>query len=237
MTRPSVWALAAGLGLVLSGAPAAQPQEPQPQEPQQEHSFRGGSDLVVLQVSVHDRKAAPVSDLVQKDFKVWEDGVPQTVQFFVSEDRPVSIGLVIDNSTSMFNKRESVIEAAAAFADASNHDDQLFLVSFNEHVSFGLPEGMPFTSDLAVLRDALQTIGAHGQTALYDAVGVALNHVNESRLDQRVLIVVSDGADNRSRTNFDEVLVRALRSNVVIYTVGLLDQEGGNRKVLKRLAD
>jgi VWFA-related protein len=180
-----------------------------------------------------------VSDLTSAAFHIFEDEAPQTIQFFVSEDRPVAIGLVVDNSTSMYNKRDAVIEAAAAFADSSNRDDQLFLVNFNEHVTYGLPEDLPFTSDLGVLRQALQTIGARGQTALYDAVSVALDHLTQSKLDQRVLIVVSDGGDNRSRLSFDEVLGRALRSNVVIYTVGLVDvdQDSGNKKALTRLAD
>ncbi len=201
-------------------------------------TFRGQSDLVVLQVAVHDRHSAPVGDLTAADFQVFEDQVPQEVRFFVSEDRPVAVGLVVDNSMSMFNKREEVIAAAEAFARSSNRQDEIFTVNFNERVSFGLPSQIPFTSDLAVLARALLTITAGGQTAMYDGIAAGLDHLNESALDQKVLIVVSDGKDNRSHLDFGNVLERAMRSNAVIYSVGIFDDvEGGDRKALRQLAD
>ena len=201
-------------------------------------TFRAQSDLVVLQVSVHDRHSKPVPNLTKDAFRVREDGVRQEVRFFVSEDQPVAIGLVVDNSTSMTPKRADVIEAAEAFVRASNPEDALFTVNFNEHVSFGLQPPVEFTSDRAVLREALLTIGARGQTAMYDGIAVGLDRVNESPLDRRVLVVVSDGKDNRSRLSFEDVLARALRSNAAIYAVGFFDEvEGGDRPALERLAE
>ncbi len=201
-------------------------------------TFRAHSDLVVLQVSVHDRHAEPVPNLTQDAFQVFEDGVPQHIDFFVSEDQPVAIGLVVDNSGSMEPKRAEVIAGAEAFVRASNPDDALFTVNFNEHVFFGLPEGTAFTSDPDRLHQALLTIGAQGQTAMYDAVAVALEHVGTSPLDRHVLVVLSDGKDNRSRLTFDDVMARALRSNASIYAVGIFDAlEGGDRPALEHLAD
>ena len=201
-------------------------------------TFRAKSDLVVLQVAVHDDDGQPVASLTQNEFRIWEDGVLQTIQFFVREDHPVAIGLVVDNSTSMAPKRDEVIAAAEAFVQASNPHDALFTVNFSDRVSFGLPAGVPFTSDRASLNEALSTIGARGQTALYDALAAALAHVEKSALDRKVLVVVSDGEDNRSRIGFDDVFERALRSNATIYTVGIFDLfEGGDRKALERLAE
>jgi Ca-activated chloride channel family protein len=202
-------------------------------------TFKAQSDLVVLQVAVHDRHSAAVPSLPREAFLVYEDAAPQDIRFFLNEDRPVAVGLVVDNSISMSPKRREVIAAAEAFARSSNPDDKLFTVNFNERVWFGLPEGVPFTSDLSVLHDALQRISARGRTAMYDGLAAALDHVNTSELDQKVLIVVSDGGDNESRLDFNGLLQRALRSNAVIYTVGIFDEatSGGDQKALQRLAD
>jgi Ca-activated chloride channel family protein len=227
MTHQKRW-----LGIVMGAAGLVAPAALAAQ------AFRAQSDLVVLQIAVHDRHAAPVADLTASDFRIFEDQVPQAVGFFVSEDRPVAVGLAVDNSMSMFNKREEVIAAADAFARSSNRQDSIFTVNFNERVSFGLPAQWPFTSDLEMLHRALLTIAAQGQTAMYDGIAAALDHLNESSLDQKVLVVVSDGKDNRSHLTFNDVLERALRSNAVIYTVGIFDDlEGGDARALRRLAD
>lgn len=200
--------------------------------------FRAASDLVVLQVAVHDRRLVPVPDLTADAFRLWEDGVPQQIRFFVRDERPAAVGLVVDNSTSMLPKRHETIQAAEAFARSSHPDDQLFLVNFNERVTFGLPDDVPFTSDRALLERALATIGARGQTAMFDGILVGLDRLDQCTLDRKVLIVVSDGEDNRSRHVFSDVLDRSRRSNAVVYTVGVFDPiEGGNRKLLRRLAE
>src|SRR5260221_9173886 len=153
---------------------------PSVQEPPQ--VFRGQSDLVVLQVAVHDGRAVPVANLTQAEFRVFEDGAPQDIRFFISEDRPVAVGLVIDSSMSMSAKREHVIAAAEAFARSSNPSDALFTVSFNEDVWFGLPADTPFTSKVTELHDALSRIAARRQTAMYDRLAPALDHLNANPL-------------------------------------------------------
>ncbi|MBI2834885.1 MAG: VWA domain-containing protein [Acidobacteria bacterium] len=196
------------------------------------------SDLVVLHVSVSDRKHTLVADLARDAFTVHEDDRPQPISFFSNEDTPVTGGLVIDNSSSMQTKRALVVAAALAFARASNPQDELFIVNFNERARLALPPSAPFTGDIGVLRTALASVASRGRTALYDALLLALDHVKKGSQEKPVLVVVSDGGDNASRATFRDVLSAAQQSNVVIYTVGLVDEygDGANPGVLKRLA-
>ena len=157
-------------------------------------------DMVVLHATVRNRNGTLVSGLGKEDFQVYEDGVLQQTEYFSHEDIPVTVGLVVDNSGSMRTKRPEVISAALAFARSSNPEDQMFVVSFNENVSFGLPE-TPFTDKAAQLERALSRIAADGMTALYDAVAAALEHLKKGNRDKKVLIVISDGGDNASKHN------------------------------------
>jgi Ca-activated chloride channel homolog len=208
------------------------------QDPQGRAVYSSRSELVVLHVSVADGRAGFVQGLPRSVFTVYEDDRPQPIQFFENEDTPVTAGLVIDNSGSMLPRRDTVIAAGMAFAACSNPSDELFTVNFNEHVWPGLAEGHPFTSDRDELRAALDHASAHGQTALFDAIAGALRHLDAGHRTRKVLIVVSDGGDNASRTDFDAVLDAALRKDVVIYTVGIYDPDDreAKPKLLRRLA-
>jgi Ca-activated chloride channel homolog len=209
------------------------------QDPQPRASFSSRSELVVLRVSVVDRRAGFVSGLPREAFAVQEDGRPQPIQFFENEDTPVTVGLVIDSSGSMQRRRDGVIAAGMAFAASSNPADELFTLNFNEKVWPGLPDGRAFTSDRAELRRALDRSGSRGQTALFDAIATGLQRLEEGHRTRKVLVVVSDGGDNASRTTFEQVLDAALRNDVVIYTIGIY--EAGDRearpKLLRQLAD
>jgi Ca-activated chloride channel family protein len=145
---------------------------------------------------------------------------------------------VVDNSGSMRPKRPEVISAALAFAGSSNAEDQMFVVSFNENVSFGLPDDTPFTDNEAQLEAALSKIAADGRTALYDAVAAALEHLKKGNRDKKVLIVVSDGGDNASQYNLAQVMTMAGQPDAIIYTIGLFDENDPdqNPHVLKQLA-
>jgi VWFA-related protein len=189
-------------------------------------------------VSVVDGRAGFVGGLPRDAFVVREDGRPREIAFFENEDTPVSVGLVIDNSASMQRRRDAVMAAGLAFAESSHPADEIFTLNFNEHVWPGLPDGHAFTSDHDELRIALSRAGARGQTALFDAITKALQHLDGGTQPRKVLIVISDGGDNASRTTFDEVLEGALRRDVVIYTIGLQDPVGGEArpKVLRELA-
>lgn len=209
------------------------------QDPQPRASFSSRSELVVLRVSVVDKQAGFVSGLPREAFVVREDGRPQPIEFFENEDTPVTVGLVIDNSGSMQKRRDGVIAAGMAFADSSHPDDEVFTLNFNEKVWPGLPAGQPFTTDHDELRRALDRSTTRGQTALFDAIARGLRHLDEGNRTRKVLVVVSDGADNASRTSFDQVLDAALRKDVVIYTIGMYDpnDRDAKPKLLRQLSD
>lgn len=209
------------------------------QDPQPRPSFSSRSELVVLRVSVVDKRAGFVSGLPRESFVVREDGRPQPIEFFENEDTPVTVGLVIDNSGSMQHRRDGVIAAGMAFADSSHPDDELFTLNFNEKVWSGLPPGQLFTTDRTELRRALDRAVTRGQTALFDAIATGLRQLDQGQRTRKVLVVVSDGADNASQTTFEAVLDAALRKDVVIYTIGMYDpgDREANPRVLRELAD
>jgi Ca-activated chloride channel homolog len=223
--------------VALSSCALAQ-EPPTPSRPEDEYTLKVNVDMVVLRATAEDRKNTLVSGLNQDAFQVYEDGILQPIKFFSHEDVPVTVGLVVDNSGSMGRKRNDVIAAALAFARSSNPQDQMFVVNFNEKVSLGLPGNIAFTDQAAQLQVALSRVAADGETALYDAVAVALEHLKKGDRDKKVLIVVSDGGDNASKHKLTEIMALAGQPNAIIYTLGIFDDQDADRnpKVLKRLA-
>lgn len=203
-----------------------------------EYRIRVNTNLVVLHATAQDHKGALVSGLDKDSFQVYEDGVLQQIKHFSHDDVPVTVGLVIDNSGSMGRKRAEVIAAALAFARSSNPQDQMFVVNFNEHVRFALPDNTPFTGQVPELEVALSKIITSGQTALYDAMTAALEHLKKGDRDKKVLIVISDGGDNASKHNLAQIMGLAQRADVIVYTIGLFDEEDDDRNphVLTQLA-
>jgi Ca-activated chloride channel family protein len=167
--------------IVLTGYSQAQNSRQSPSRPNNQNdnqeTIKIDVDLVVLHATVQNSDLNPVSGLGKEDFQVYEDGVLQEIESFSHEDIPVTVGLVIDNSGSMRPKRAEVITAAMAFSRASNIEDQIFVVNFNEHVSFGLSADTPFTNKTDQLEVALSKVAADGMTGLYDAVAAALDHL------------------------------------------------------------
>ena len=219
--------------LLVLAAPAA------PQEPGTGPLFRSRSDMVVLHVTVFDGNSDAVPALTKENFLVFEDGRNQEIAFFSSEDVPVAVGLVIDNSSSMIAKQKLVVAGAMAFAESSHPEDELFTVNFNEHVRLGLPPHIPFTSNRTIVRSTLAGLSAGGKTALHDAVIAALDHVERAGHQKHVVIVLSDGEDNASRRSRDEMYARAVESDAIIYTVATNDPRfggDGDPRVLRRLA-
>ncbi|MGB7760165.1 MAG: VWA domain-containing protein [Bryobacteraceae bacterium] len=213
---------------------------PQAKQEPDSGSFRVSVDvaLVVLHATVTGRQGGFVSDLGERDFEVFENGVPQRIRLFENEDIPVTVGLVIDHSTTMRPKLAEVVAAARTFARSSNGRDEMFVVNFNERVSLGLPRTTRFTNGAAELERAIIATPTGGQTALYDAVARALEELQAGSRDKKVLIVVSDGGDNVSAHSLTDVMKLAERSSAIIYTVGVFDEDDPDRNpgVLKRLA-
>ena len=202
--------------------------------------FSSRAELVVVHATVRDRHGGYVTALPKEAFRLFEDGVPQRIDFFTGEDSLVTVGFLVDSSGSMREGRERVIAAATAFAEASGGRDELFALAFNEHVRPALLPTMLFTSDASVFRVALaRAMGAQGRTAMYDAISNGLSYIARGHHPRRVLVVVGDGGDNASTTTLDQVLREAQGSNAAIYTVGIIDlpEREANPHLLKRLAE
>jgi Ca-activated chloride channel family protein len=222
--------------LMLPAVGRAQQAKPSP--PDGPFTINVSVQEVVLHATVRNHRGTPVAGLDKDNFQVFEDRVPQTIKHFSHDDIPVTVGLLIDNSGSMRPKRAEVVAAALAFAGSSNPHDQMFLVNFNEHVSFGLPAGTLFTDQSEQLKTAMGTVMADGKTALYDAVAIALDHLKKGNRDKKVLIVLSDGADNASIHTKAQMLNLATQSEAIIYALGIYEPDDPDRSphVLTELA-
>ncbi|HTW22878.1 MAG TPA: VWA domain-containing protein [Candidatus Baltobacteraceae bacterium] len=247
-------ALAAATLLGTFAAPAAKaqnpippietPNVPPPDQNPQGHRLKSDVDLVVLHVTVTDEKGEFVENLNRNEFQVFEDKIQQNVSMFSRDDIPVTMGLVIDNSGSMREKRAQVNAAALTFVQTSNPQDEAFVVNFNDE--FYLDTEGDFTSDQRNLQDALARIDTRGSTALYDAVIGSLGHLKKGHKDKRVLLVITDGDDDASRMSFEDTVKSAEESNATIYTIGVFSQDDmkndkkmvrHSKKVLTELAD
>src|SRR5262245_38546102 len=230
----------AAVALLLFFVPAlpALPAHPAQEQPP---SFRStSSELVVLPVIVTDRPDRYVSGLTRDHFVVYDNGRKVPVEFFTNEDTPVTVGLVVDSSSSMRTKVGDVMAAAMAFAKSSNPDDELFAISFNDDVRDTVPgERFVLASDLAGLTRALVQLRPEGRTSLYDGVLEGLERLHAGTRPRKALVVISDGGDNASTATLSDVVKRARSSNAPIYTVGVFDEFDLDRNpgVLKQIAE
>jgi Ca-activated chloride channel homolog len=220
--------------------PAA--QEPTAQEPSAGDQgsmfvFKKQVEEVVLHATVVDDRLDLVPGLDRGAFTVTEGGVPQTITSFRREDIPVAMGIVIDNSGSMRDKREQVNQAVLNLISASNPKDEVFVVNFGQNYYLD----QDFTSDVHLLQTALHQVSAQGSTALYDAIVASAVHLqNNPRLEKKVLLVITDGQDNMSQETLQEAAHRLQQVNgPTLYAVGLLGnglQQSG-RDALRSLAE
>jgi len=223
----------------------AQPSTQQSSEPQPAAEAPGADDQgmfvfrkqveeVVLHATVTDAQQHLVTSLDRSDFRVFEHGVPQTITSFRREDVPVAIGIVIDNSGSMRDKREKVNEAVMNLIRASNPNDEVFVVNFGQEPYLD----QDFTSNVKLLQTALHQVSARGSTALYDAILASAVHLrNNPRLQKKVLLVITDGQDNMSEVTLDEASRRLQEPNgPAVYSIGLLGVQGRGREALQYLS-
>src|SRR5712692_11585880 len=204
-----------------------------PNAGKQGSSIKVDVNLVVLHTTVVDDRQRFADGLKSENFRVFEDKVEQKLSVFKREDVPVSMGLVIDNSGSMRDKRPRVNEAALTLVQASNPHDESFVVNFNDDYYLDLDKD--FTSSIPELKEALERIDARGSTALYDAIIGSLDHLKKGHKDKKVLLVVTDGEDNVSRNSLEKAVREIQKSNVVIYSIGLFsDEDKKNKKKAQR---
>lgn len=229
----AIWGQASPLPATPPPPPGAASGPQQSQIPS-DHSIKARVDLVVLHVSIEDSKGVFVPNIPQSDFRVFEDKVQQNIAVFSRDDVPVTMGLVIDNSGSMREKREQVNTAAMTFVKTSNPQDEAFVVNFNDE--FYLDTEDEFTSDQQQLNQALSRIDARGSTALYDAIVGSLDHLKKGHKDKRVLLVITDGEDDASRMTLPETMRAAEESNAAIYAIGIYsadDRKNDKREMRK----
>src|SRR5579859_4138586 len=198
-------------------------------------TFRTDTRLVDLHASVVDKEGHLVLGLPQSAFTIYENGVKQEIKMFRREDVPVSLGLIIDNSASMHDKRAKVGSAALALVSASNPEDEVFIMNFNEEASLE----QDYTSNIKELEAALKTINSRGQTAMRDALRMGIEHLRHGgKKEKKILLVVTDGEDNSSVEPLDHVIQSAQQNGVIIYGVGLLsDDEPRERERAKQALD
>src|SRR5437870_5686220 len=224
MYRKSFFALV--ISLFSFGLLAQERAQPQKNDKDKGYTLPIEILEVQLPISVVDKEGRPVDGLKQENFQIFEDKVQQTIKTFRHEDIPLSLGLVIDNSGSMRNKRERVNSSALAFVRESNPEDETFIVNFDDSAYLE----QDFTGSIGDLIDALDNIDARGETALYDAVYLSAEHVKAGKKDKKALLLITDGEDNVSKYGINKVFEALKQSKVTLYAIGLLeenDQRGG----------
>lgn len=220
-------------------APTASPDAPPKlgQNPDASDSgvfvFRKEVEEVVLHATVVDDKQRIVTTLDKSDFNVFEDGHPQTITSFRHEDIPVAMGIVVDNSGSMREKRQKVNAAALNLVRSSNPNDEVFIVNFNDEYYLD----QDFTSNINKLKAGLEKIEARGGTALYDAVVASAQHLKrDTKLEKKVILVITDGEDNESGETLEQA-VRLLQGDggPTVYAIGILEKEDHPKKAKRAL--
>jgi VWFA-related protein len=194
--------------------------------------FKTAAEEVVLHATVIDNKDRIILDLGRDAFSVFENDKPQAISSFRREDVPVAMGIVIDNSGSMREKRDKVNKAALDLVMASNAQDQVFVVNFNDEYYLD----QDFTGNVRLLKAALEKVEARGGTALYDAMVASAEQLKSAKLQKKVLFVVTDGEDNASRSSLEQA-VRWLgeENGPTVYAIGLLGGEEGSRRAKRAL--
>jgi VWFA-related protein len=184
--------------------------------------FSAETREVPLNVTVTDNKGHFVTTLPESAFQVFENNVLQPIKVFRREDLPVSLCLVVDNSGSMREKRQAVEAAALALVKDSNPQDESCVINFNIDAYLDTD----FTSDIEKLRSGLERLDSRGETAMREALRLAIEHLHDKgKRDKKVVIVVTDGNDNASEFSIEKLVQLAQKDDILIYAIGLLNEE------------
>jgi Ca-activated chloride channel homolog len=217
-----VCALIATVSFSQSQGPVQPPKQPASPQIKPNQGIKIDVDLALVNVTVTDPLNRLVTGLEKDNFRVYEDGIEQEVVTLSSEDVPVSIGLVFDMSGSMSDKVDKARQAAVEFMRTANPLDQFFLVSFNDRAE--LTSG--FTSSVEELQNRMMFTASHGRTALLDAVYLGLSQMRGAHNGKRALLIISDGGDNHSRYNENDVKNFLKEADCQLYAIGIYDPIG-----------
>ena len=180
-------------------------------------TFRTGTSLVLVNVSVLDPHDRPVTSLSQDQFHILDNGREQTISFFAHEDAPLSLAIILDTSGSMHAKWNRALKMLAGFCENLEHGDELFLVAVERQPRL-LTD---YTSDCAEMQNGLLLTQPHGPTALLDAIPLAIEHLRHARHARHAILIISDGGENSSRTRLDAIRNLAREANAQIYSATL----------------
>ena len=189
--------------------------------------FRGGTDVVLLTITVLDSSNRLVAGLDQEDFQIYEDGIKQDPSNFSRQAQPIALSLVIDTSTSMDLKLPIAHEAASGFIRRLGLRDVAQIIDFDSQAKIL----QTFTSDRVALERAIRATDAGGSTSLYNAIYTSLSELKRIRaesgpdLRRQAIVLLSDGEDTSSIVPYDDVLEAAKRSEVVVYAIGIVDKD------------
>jgi Ca-activated chloride channel family protein len=163
-----------------------------------------------------------VSGLQKENFQLWEDKIEQKLEYFSSEDTPLSIGLVFDATGSMSDKISTARDAATTFLKMGNPEDEYFLVTFSQQARLA----EDFTTDITRLQQRLPFTPAKGLTPLFDAVYLGLDKMKSAGNKRRALLLITDGEDNHSRYSFGDIKEFAKERDVQIFAIGIVNPFG-----------
>ncbi len=192
-------------------------------------TFEVGIEVINLNVSVTDGRGRYVTDLVEKDFAVYEDGVRQELSLFTHENLPISLALLIDGSASMDEKLPTAQAAAARFVKTLRPQDLAQIVLFNDRAQVL----QDYTADQTLLDAAIHRTAAAGPTALHNALYVTLKDLQKQKkageLRRRAVVLLSDGEDTASLVSDDQVLDLARKTEINIYAISLRPSHAADR--------
>lgn len=228
--RTFVHRAAAPLALVVAFVFAAQAAGSAAQQGQGDE-VKLGTELVLLDVSVVDRGNRPVFDIPEGRFQVFEDNVPQKIEFFSKDQAPVSLGLAVDTSGSMRSKLDSVVQAVTNLVHANTPKDEAAVIQFKDQVEL-IEE---FTSDNRDVEDALGDLIASGQTSLLDAIMLSADYVQkDGHRRRKALVVVTDGLERGSYYDLDEVVEHMRKLDVRLYLIGFTQDLNDSAGLFKK---
>jgi Ca-activated chloride channel homolog len=188
-------------------------------------------DLALVNITVTDPYNRLVTGLEPDNFRVFEDNVEQEIVTFSSEDVPISIGVIFDFSGSMANKVDKAREAALEFFKTANPQDEFFLVSFNERAELT----STFTNSVEDLQSRMMLTAPKGRTALLDAIYLGLSQMRGAHNAKRALLILSDGGDNHSRYNENDIKRLVKEADTQLYAIGIYDPLGYRNRTPEEL--